>query len=194
VNDFGYRKVTHQGDQGYGGTKSRTICKRKPTDRRRIRKGKNGTKNISNIAIRAPKWRYLILMFVDDFVELNFSDRNFLNLRPYPDTNLAFHGVCPEALTIPLYSGCEPITPVTRSRAFRFDLRLQSSQDGIFIRARFAQVRCMAVLFLPSQHRQEGFEWKRYRGTKAVGCHRLLCGSPSIRAFHEDWRCRATAE
>jgi hypothetical protein len=41
-------------------------------------------------------------MFVDDFVELNFSDRNFLNLRPSPDTNLAFHGVCPEALTIPL--------------------------------------------------------------------------------------------
>jgi hypothetical protein len=25
-------------------------------------------------------------MFVDDFVELNFSDRNFLNLRPNPDT------------------------------------------------------------------------------------------------------------
>jgi hypothetical protein len=41
-------------------------------------------------------------MFVDDFVELNFSDRNFLNLRPHPDTNLAFHGVCREALTIPL--------------------------------------------------------------------------------------------
>jgi hypothetical protein len=41
-------------------------------------------------------------MFVDDFVELNFSDRNFLNLRPNPDTNLAFHGVCPETLTIPL--------------------------------------------------------------------------------------------
>jgi hypothetical protein len=40
-------------------------------------------------------------MFVDDFVELNFSDRNFLNLRPNPDTNVAFHGVCPEALTIP---------------------------------------------------------------------------------------------
>jgi hypothetical protein len=102
VNDFGYRKVTHQGDQGYGGTKSRTICKQKPTDRQLIRKGKNGTKNISNIAIEAPQWRYLILMFVDDFVELNFSDRNFLNLRPNPDTNLAFHGVCPEVLTIPL--------------------------------------------------------------------------------------------
>jgi hypothetical protein len=29
-------------------------------------------------------------MFVDDFVELNFSDRNFLNLGPNPDTNLAF--------------------------------------------------------------------------------------------------------
>jgi hypothetical protein len=41
-------------------------------------------------------------MFVDDFVELNFSDRNFLNLGPNPDTNLAFHRVCPEALTIPL--------------------------------------------------------------------------------------------
>jgi hypothetical protein len=40
-------------------------------------------------------------MFVDDFVELNFSDRNFLNLGPNPDTNLALHGVCPEALTIP---------------------------------------------------------------------------------------------
>jgi hypothetical protein len=104
VNDFGYRKVIHQGDQGYGGTKSRTICKQKPTARpasARVNKGKNGTKNISNIAIEAPQWRYLILMFVDDFVELNFSDRNFLNLRPNPDTNLAFHGVCPEALTIP---------------------------------------------------------------------------------------------
>jgi hypothetical protein len=56
----------------------------------------------SNIAIEAPQWRYLILMFVDDFVELNFSDRNFLNLGPNPDTNLAFHRVCPEALTIPL--------------------------------------------------------------------------------------------
>jgi hypothetical protein len=43
-----------------------------------------------------------MLMFVDDFVELNFSDRNSLNLRPYPDTTLAFHGVCPEALTIRL--------------------------------------------------------------------------------------------
>jgi hypothetical protein len=33
-------KVTRQGDQGYGGTKSRTICKQKPADRQRIRKGK----------------------------------------------------------------------------------------------------------------------------------------------------------
>jgi hypothetical protein len=41
-------------------------------------------------------------MFVDDFVELNFSDRNFLNLGPNTDTNLAFHEVCPESLTIPL--------------------------------------------------------------------------------------------
>jgi hypothetical protein len=47
-------------------------------------------------------------MFVDDFVELNFSDRNFLNLRPYPDTNLAFHGVCPKALTIPLKTAKNP--------------------------------------------------------------------------------------
>jgi hypothetical protein len=31
-------------------------------------------------------------MIIDDFVELNFSDRNLLNLRPNPDTNLAFHG------------------------------------------------------------------------------------------------------
>jgi hypothetical protein len=37
-----------------------------------IRKGKNGTKNVSNIAIEAPQWRCLILKFVDDFVELNF--------------------------------------------------------------------------------------------------------------------------
>jgi hypothetical protein len=76
-------------------------CKQKLANRQRIRKGKNGTRNISNIAIEAPQWRCLILMFVNDFVELNFSDRNFLNLRPSPNTNLAFHRVCPEALTIP---------------------------------------------------------------------------------------------
>jgi hypothetical protein len=52
----------------------------------------------------------LILAFVDDFVELNFSDRNFLNLRPYPDTNLAFHGVSPEALTIPLKTAKNPLS------------------------------------------------------------------------------------
>jgi hypothetical protein len=83
VNDFGYRKVTHQGDQDMGGQSPELSANRNLLTGR-IRKGKNGTKNISNIAIEAPQWRCLILMFVDDFVELNFSDRNFLNSDQIP--------------------------------------------------------------------------------------------------------------
>jgi hypothetical protein len=56
-------------------------------------------------------------MFVDDFVKLNFSDRNFLNLGPNPDTNSAFHGVCPAALTIPLKTARTNTSPHSAERA-----------------------------------------------------------------------------
>jgi hypothetical protein len=83
---------------GYGRTKSRTIGKQKPADRPASARVKMEPRTSQT----SPQWRCLILMFFDDFVELNYSDCNFLNLGPNPDTNLAFPGVRPEALTIPL--------------------------------------------------------------------------------------------
>jgi hypothetical protein len=53
------------------------------------------------MAIEATQWPCLSLILVDDFVELNFSDRNYLDLIPNLDTTLVVHRVCPEALTFP---------------------------------------------------------------------------------------------
>jgi hypothetical protein len=87
----------------------------------------------SNIAIEAPQWRYLILMFVDDFVELNFSDRNFLNLGPNPDTNLAFHRVCPEALTIPLKTAKNQFKKMEVGQYLSHPRRYAESQNMRFL-------------------------------------------------------------